>query len=79
MNHKVVCVNNREILVRMKEGSLEFDLILLQLRGKTALSLRWPLTFKSLQIKLSFLSLCCHSGKKALKMFQPSENLFLGG
>ena len=31
MNYKVVCGDNREIFVTITEGSLEFDLILLQL------------------------------------------------
>ena len=31
MNHEVVCAGDREIFVTIMEGSLEFDLILLQL------------------------------------------------
>lgn len=31
MNHKAVCGDDGEIFVTMKEGSLEFDLMLLQL------------------------------------------------
>ena len=31
MNHEVVCGDDREIFVSVIEGSLEFDLILLQL------------------------------------------------
>ena len=31
MNHEVVCAGDREIFVTIIEGSLEFDLILLQL------------------------------------------------
>ena len=67
MNHEVVCGDDREIFVTIIEGSSEFDLILLQLWNKIVQSWRWPPSFKSLQITLSFLSLCSHLGHKALK------------
>ena len=67
INHEVVCGNDREIFVTIIEGSLQFDLILLQLWNKITLSSRWPPSFKSLQITSSFLSLCGHLGHKALK------------
>ena len=67
VNHEVVCGDDREIFVTIIEGSLEFDLILLQLWNKIALSSRWPPSFKSLQITSSFLSLCSHTEHKALK------------
>ena len=66
MNHEVVCAGDREIFVTIIEGSLEFDLILLQLWNKIALSSRWPSRFKSLQLTSSFLSLSSHLGHKAL-------------
>ena len=47
MNHEVVCGGDREIFVTIIEGSLQFDLILLQLWNKIARS-SWPLSFKSL-------------------------------
>ena len=57
MNHEVLCGDDREIFVTIIEGNLEFDLLLLQLRNKIALSSRWPPSFKSHQITSSFLSL----------------------
>ena len=66
-NHKVVFEDDREIFDPMKEVNLERDLNLLQLWNKIALSSRWPPSFKSLQITSSFLSLCSHTGHKALK------------
>ena len=65
MNHEVVCGGDREIFVTIIEGSLQFDLILLQLWNKITLSSRWPPSFKSLQITSSLLSLCCPIGHKA--------------
>ena len=62
-----MCGNDREIFVTIIEGSLQFDLILLQLRNKITLSSRWPPSFKSLQITSSFLSLCGQLAHKALK------------
>ena len=59
-----------ETIVRypaVKEGSVEFDLILLQLWSNIAFSSSWPPYFKSLQITSSFLSLRSHIGQKALK------------
>ena len=47
MNHEVMCGGDREIFVTIIEGSLQFDLILLQLWNKIARS-SWPLSFKSL-------------------------------
>ena len=89
MNHEEVCGGDREIFVSIIEGSLQFDLILLKLWNKITLSSRWPLSFKSLQITSSLLSLCCPIGYKALKkcssfrielrFLQPSANSFLGG
>ena len=67
MNHEVICAGDREIFVSIIEDSLEFDLILLRLWNKIALSSRWPPSFKSLQITSSFLSLSSHLGHKALK------------
>ena len=67
MNHEVMCGGDREIFVTIIEGSLQFDLILLQLWNKIALSSRWPPSFKSLQITSTFLSLCSHIEHKALK------------
>ena len=55
--------DDREII----GGSFEFDVILLQLWNKIAISSRWPPSFKSLQITSSFLSLCSHIKHKALK------------
>ena len=46
MNHEVMCGGDREIFVTMIEGSLQFDLILLQIWNKIALSSRWPPSFK---------------------------------
>ena len=66
-NHEVVCGDDREIFVTIIEGSLEFDLILLQLWNKIALSSSWLPSFKSLQITSSFLSLYSHIEHKALK------------
>ena len=65
MNHEVVCGGDREIFVTIIEGSLQFDLILLQLWNKITLSSRWPPSFKSLQITSSLLSLCSPIGYKA--------------
>ena len=65
MNHEVMCGGDREIFVTIIEGSLQFDLILLQLWNKITLSSRWPPSFKSLQITSSLLSLCCPIGHKA--------------
>ena len=65
MNHEVMCGGDREIFVTIIEGSLQFDLILLQLWNKIALSSRWPPSFKSLQIKYFLLSLCGTIGHKA--------------
>ena len=89
VNHEVVCGDDREIFVTIIEGSLQFDLILLQLWNKITLSSRWPPSFKSLQITSSFLSLCGHLGHKASKncssfriellLPQPLANSFLGG
>ena len=45
MNHEVMCGGDREIFVTMIEGR-QFDLILLQIWNKIALSLRWPPSFK---------------------------------
>ena len=73
MNHEVVCAGDREIFVTIMEGSLEFDLILLQLWNKTALSSRWPSSFKSLQLTSSFLSLSSHLGHKALQHVSASS------
>ena len=42
MNHEVMCGGNREIFVTIIEGSLQFDLIVLQLWNKITLSSRWP-------------------------------------
>ena len=42
VNHEVVCGDDREIFVTIIEGNLEFDLLLLQLWNKFALSSRWP-------------------------------------
>ena len=67
MNHEVVCGDDREIFVTIIEGSLEFDLILLQLWNKIAWSSSWPPSFKSFQITSSLLSLCSHLGHKAFK------------
>ena len=65
MNHEVVCGGDREKFVTIIEGSLQFDLILLQLWNKITLSSRWPPSFKSLQITSSLLSLCSPIGYKA--------------
>ena len=65
MNHEVMCGGDREIFVTIIEGSLQFDLILLQLWNKITLSSRWPPSFKSLQITSSLLSLCSPIGHKA--------------
>ena len=65
MNHEVMCGGDREIFVTIIEGSLQFDLILLQLWNKITLSSRWPPSFKSLQITSSLLSLCSSIGHKA--------------
>ena len=66
MNHEVVCGGDREIFVMIIEGSLQFDLILLQLfLNKITLSSRWPPSFKSLQITSSLLSLCSPIGHEA--------------
>ena len=65
MNHEVMCGGDREIFVTIIEGSLQFDLILLQLWNKITLSSRWPPSFKSLQITSYLLSLCCPIGHKA--------------
>ena len=67
MNHEVVSGDGRETFVTMIEGSLEFDLILLQLWSKIALSSRWHPSFKSRQAILYFISLCSHIRHKALK------------
>ena len=67
VNHEVVCGGDLEIFVTIIEGSLEFDLILLQLWNKIALSSRWLPSSKSLRITSSFLSLCSHIEHKALK------------
>ena len=67
MNHEVVSGDGHETFVTMIEGSLEFDLILLQLWSKIALSSRWHPNFKSRQVILYFISLCSHIGHKALK------------
>ena len=67
VNHEVVCGGDREIFVTIIEGSLEFDLILLQLWNKIALSSSWLPSFKSLHITSSFLSLYSHIEHKALK------------
>ena len=67
VNHEVVCGDDREIFVTIIEGNLEFDLLLLQLWNKFALSSRWPPSFKSHQITSSFLSLCSQIEYKALK------------
>ena len=67
MNHEVVSGDGRETFVTMIEGSLEFDLILLQLWSKIALSSRWHPSFKSRQVILYFVSLCSHIGYKAFK------------
>ena len=64
MNHELACGGDREIFVTIIEGSLLFDLILLQLWNKIALSSRRPPSLKSLQITSSFLSLCSHIGHK---------------
>ena len=65
MNHEVEYGDDRETFITMKEGSLEFDLTLLQLRSKIVLSSIWFLSLKSLQITSCFLSLCSHIGHKA--------------
>ena len=65
INHEVMCGGDREIFVTIIEGSLQFDLILLQLWNKITLSSRWPPSFKSLQITSYLLSLCCPIGHKA--------------
>ena len=67
MNHEVMCGGDREIFVTIIEGSLQFDLILLQLWNKITLSSRWPPSFKSLQITSSLLSLCSPIGHEAQK------------
>ena len=67
MNHEVVCGDDREIFVAIIEGSLEFDLISLQLWNKITLSSRWPSSLKSLQITSSFLPLYSRIEHKALK------------
>ena len=67
VNHEVVCGDDCEIFVMIIEGNLEFDLILLQLWNKIALSSSWLPSFKSLQITSSFLSLYSHIEHKALK------------
>ena len=67
VNHEVVCGDDREIFVTIIGGNFEFDLVLLQLWNKIALSSRWPPSFKSLQITSSFLSLCSHIEHKALE------------
>ena len=67
VNHEVVCGGDLEIFVTIIEGSLEFDLILLQLWNKIALSSSWLPSFKLLQITSSFLSLYSHIERKALK------------
>ena len=67
VNHEVVCGDDCEIFVMIIEGNLEFDLILLQLWNKIALSSRWLPSSKSLRITSSFLSLCSHIEHKALK------------
>ena len=73
MNHEVMCGGDREIFVTIIEGSLQFDLILLQLWNKIALSSSWPPSFKSLQIKSSLLSLYSPIGHKTEKMFQVQD------
>ena len=65
INHEVMCGGDREIFVTIIEGSLQFDLILLQIWNKITLSSRWPPSFKSLQIISYLLSLCCPIGHKA--------------
>ena len=42
MNHEVMCGGDREIFVTIIGGSLQFDLIVLQLWNKITLSSRWP-------------------------------------
>ena len=66
-NRKVVCRDDREIFIPIKEVNVECELILLQLWSKIVLSSRWPPSFKSLQITSSFLSLRSHKGHRALK------------
>ena len=52
----------------IKDDNLEFDLILVRLRSKIALSSGWPPTSNQ-----SFLSLCSHKGHKASKIVSASR------
>ena len=52
----------------IKDDNLEFDLILVRLRSKIALSSGWPPTSNQ-----SFLPLCSHKGHKASKIVSASD------
>ena len=69
MNHDGFFGDDREKFVTMKEDNFEFDLILLQLRNKIALSSRCP-------PQASFLSLCSHIGHNASGLRCSDYNLW---